>query len=90
MAFFVYILYSEKLDKYYIGVTENVEERLRKHQCNHSGFTGKASDWSIRFTELHPDKTAALKRERQLKGWKSRIRVEQLIQKNSHQATPHL
>lgn len=86
MAFFVYILYSEKLDKYYIGVTENVEERLRKHLCNHKGFTGKAADWSIVFTEHHPEKAAALKRERQLKGWKNRQRIEQLIQKSSHQA----
>lgn len=87
MAFFVYILYSEKLDRYYIGVTENVEKRLQKHLCNHSGFTGKAADWSICLTEPYPDKTAALKREKQLKGWKNRQRIEQLIQKSSHKAS---
>ena len=87
MAFFVYILYSEKLDKYYIGVTEHVEQKLQKHLCNHRGFTGKAADWSIRLTEFYPDKTAALKREKQLKSWKSRLRIEQLIQKSTHKAT---
>lgn len=87
MAFFVYILYSKNLDRYYIGVTENVEQRLQKHLCNHSGFTGKAKDWTIRFTEFYPDKTAALKREKQLKGWKNRLRIEQLIQESSPKAT---
>jgi putative endonuclease len=87
MAFFVYILYSEKLDKYYIGATENVEERLAKHLCNHRGFTGKAADWSIRLTEFYPDKTAALKREKQLKSWKSRLRIEQLIERSTHKVT---
>jgi putative endonuclease len=87
MAFFVYILYSEKLDKYYIGVTENVEERLQKHLCNHGGFTGKAKDWTIRLTEFYPDKVAALKREKQLKGWKNRQRIEQLIHEKLHKAT---
>lgn len=87
MAFFVYILYSEELDKYYIGVTADVEERLRKHLSNHKGYTGKAADWSVRLTEHYPDRTAALKREKQLKGWKNRLRIEELIQKSSHQAT---
>lgn len=49
--FKVYILYSASLNKFYIGFTESsVEERLRKHLSNHSGFTGKAKDWTIAYT----------------------------------------
>jgi len=29
--FFIYILYSESSDKYYIGYTENVEKRFYFH-----------------------------------------------------------
>jgi len=81
-VYFVYILYSEELDRYYIGSTENVEERLKKHLANHAGFTGKAKDWQIKYTEEFFEKIQALKREKQLKGWKNRTRIEQLIEKN--------
>jgi putative endonuclease len=43
-----YILFSENLNKYYIGSTRNsMEERLEKHLTNHDGFTAKAKDWKI-------------------------------------------
>jgi putative endonuclease len=42
---YVYLLFSETLDKFYIGHTEMLpEERLRKHLTNHGGFTSKAKD----------------------------------------------
>ncbi|MFD2162079.1 GIY-YIG nuclease family protein [Paradesertivirga mongoliensis] len=46
--FAVYILYSQSLDKYYVGCTSDVSERLKKHNTNHSGFTGKLLDWEVR------------------------------------------
>ncbi|RLD36252.1 MAG: hypothetical protein DRI74_09440 [Bacteroidetes bacterium] len=44
MKFYFYILHSQKLNKYYIGSTQNLEERLRKHNSNHKGFTGGIGD----------------------------------------------
>ena len=76
---FVYILYSLIRDKYYVGSCEDVNKRLIKHNTNHSGFTGKTGDWSIKRTEEHPDRSSALKRENQIKGWKSRKMIEKLI-----------
>ncbi|WP_207422150.1 GIY-YIG nuclease family protein [Desertivirga brevis] len=38
--YIVYILYSSSLNKYYIGSTSNLPERLRKHNTKHKGFTG--------------------------------------------------
>jgi putative endonuclease len=76
----VYILYSESLDRYYIGSTTMiVEERLVKHLTNHSGFTGKAKDWIIVHTEVFDEKTDALKRELAIKNKKSRKYIESLI-----------
>jgi len=77
--YFTYILYSSLKDKYYIGSCEDVNERLRKHNTNHSGFTGKTGDWVVKWTEEHANKTDALKREKQIKGWKSRKMIEKLI-----------
>ena len=79
MVYYVYILYSVQLDLYYIGSSGNPEERLKKHLCNHKGFTSKAKDWVICHLESFESKLLALKRERQLKSWKSRIKIHQLV-----------
>ncbi|MFZ4476805.1 MAG: GIY-YIG nuclease family protein [Saprospiraceae bacterium] len=77
---FVYILFSSTLDRYYIGATEATpEERLIKHLSNHKGFTAKAKDWVIVYTEMFETKDLALKREKQIKAWKSKTAIEQLI-----------
>lgn len=80
MDFTVYILYSNTADKYYVGYTaDDIEERLRKHNSNHSGFTGHHSDWQIKFAEVYTTKTDAMIREKQIKNWKSRKMIESLI-----------
>ena len=79
--FYTYIIFSEILNKYYIGSTTNIEERLVKHNHNHKGFTGNKSDWKIVYFEEYMIKTDALKRELQIKKWKSRIMIEKLIKK---------
>jgi putative endonuclease len=78
----VYILYSENLDRYYVGSTSStIEERLGKHLTNHSGFTGKAKDWVVVYTEVFDNKSDALRRELAIKNKKSRIYIESLISK---------
>ena len=77
--YFVYILFSPSRNKYYVGSCEDVNNRLIKHNTNHSGFTGKTGDWAIKWTEEHANKTEALKREKQIKAWKSRKMIEKLI-----------
>ena len=76
----VYILYSAYLDKYYIGYTgDTIESRLKKHNCNHTGFTGRTPDWIVVYTEIFATKRMAMERDRQIKKWKSRIKLEKLI-----------
>ena len=77
--FSFYILFSKKLNRYYIGSTQNLSERLRRHNTNHRGFTGKANDWKVVYTETFETKTLAYARERQVKSWKSRKAIEKLI-----------
>jgi putative endonuclease len=73
MLFHTYILYSQTADKYYIGSTsDTLESRLYKHNANHKGFTGKAADWKIVYSEQFETKVDAMQRERQIKSWKSR------------------
>jgi len=75
-----YILYSASLDKYYVGHTcEVMAERLRKHNSNHRGFTGKAGDWRLVYRQSYSAKEEAYGREREIKRWKSRKKIEKLI-----------
>jgi len=57
--YYFYILHSKILDKFYIGYTSNLEERLYKHNSNHKGFTGKVNDWEIVYKEFYPTKELA-------------------------------
>ncbi|ADY53077.1 Excinuclease ABC C subunit domain protein [Pseudopedobacter saltans DSM 12145] len=78
-VYIVYILYSSSLDKYYVGYTSDLEDRIRKHNSNHRGFTGKGNhDWELKWQEYEL-KRDAMKREKQPKNWKSRQLLEQLI-----------
>jgi putative endonuclease len=80
MPFSFYILHSSTLNRYYVGHTgDDLQERLRRHNSNHKGFTGKIGDWVIVYIETYPAKTAAYQREREIKGWKSRKKIELLI-----------
>ncbi len=79
MHFTTYILYSKGGDKYYIGFTaDDMNERLRKHNTNHKGFTGKYKDWIIVHFEVFEDKPTAMNREKEIKSWKSRVMIEKL------------
>ena len=79
MPYFVYIIYSTKLDRYYIGSTSNVEERLKKHNHIHKGYTKAGQPWILVYHETWNLKSAALAREKQLKNWKNRDRIKNLI-----------
>ena len=75
-----YILYSQKLDRYYIGsCSVPIHDRLRRHLSNHNGYTARVKDWKIVYSECFSSINLARKREFQVKKWKSRILIEQLI-----------
>src|SRR5690554_6061450 len=68
MAATFYILYSGRLDRYYIGHTEDdLDQRLRRHLSGHNGFTGKSKDRVGVYTEAYPSKEEAYARERKVK-----------------------
>jgi putative endonuclease len=78
--FYTYIIFSAKLNKFYIGSTgDDLVARLRKHNTNHKGFTGGKGDWEMKHFEIFHTKEEALKREKVIKSWKSRKLIERLI-----------
>jgi len=79
MTYRFYILYSNHADRFYVGHTSDVDERLRKHNSHHKGFTGMCDDWQVVYSETYATKTEAYSREREVKSWKSRKMIQKLI-----------
>jgi putative endonuclease len=80
MNHYTYILFSKGINRYYVGFTsDKLEERIRKHNTNHRGYTGKTNDWVLVYFETFDSKTKAYFREREIKSKKSRIYIEKLI-----------
>jgi putative endonuclease len=90
LMFFLYILYSKFKDRYYVGFTSDIlAERIRRHNSNHKGFTGGIGDWKLVFQEKFQDKRLVMQREKQIKKWKSRKMIEELIKDNSSVGLEH-
>ena len=77
----VYILYSKKLDKYYIGFTENLDVRLDFHLSDSQSrkFTYKSDDWELIFTIKCESKNQGLSIEKHIKSMKSKIYIQNLL-----------
>jgi putative endonuclease len=76
---FVYILKSDKYNKYYIGQTKNVDERLKRHNTGRSVYTRKFMPWKIVYSEKYNTKAEAYKREMEIKSYKSGFLFKRLI-----------
>ena len=79
MIFFVYIIYSAFLDKFYVGYTSDLKKRLLEHNTGISDFTSKTSDWEMKYTESFTDRQLAMKREKEIKKKKSRRYLQWII-----------
>jgi putative endonuclease len=82
-AFFmytVYVLYSIRFDKIYIGYTTDLEDRFKSHnELATKGWTIRFRPWSILHTENFDSKSDAMKRELQLKSAAGRAYIRGLI-----------
>lgn len=80
--YYVYILTNKNKTVLYTGVTNNLVERIRFHfedaNINKRAFTSKYRCFYLLYYEHFQDVNAAIKREKQIKGW-SRSKKEVLI-----------
>ncbi len=79
MPGYVYILYSAKLDRYYVGSTDNIIRRLGEHNRKKGKYTDVGIPWVLCYTEEYSFRTDAYKRELEIKGKKSRKYIESLV-----------
>ena len=79
---YVYVIYSNKIDRYYVGITENLCLRLERHNSGWGRYTKRGIPWVIVYTENYPTKANAFKRESEIKKRKSRTYIEGIINNN--------
>jgi len=65
--FFVYVLFSENSNRFYIGITENVEKRLKIHNAGKVKSTKAFIPWDVIHFEEYVSRIDARKREKYLK-----------------------
>ena len=70
-------------DSFYIGSTQNLDERLTRHNQGRSKFTKAKCPWHLVYSEEHPDRSGAMKREYAIKRKKSKDYIESIIKDGS-------
>jgi len=86
--YFVYILASKRNGTLYIGVTNNLENRMYQHKNKLiDGFTKKYSVDKLVHYEMTNDVRSAIQREKQLKKWNKKWKLE-LIEKENPEWKP--
>ncbi len=69
---YVYILYSQQLNRFYVGESAAPSQRLEHHRAGHQRYTRRASDWIQVFLKAVDTRDEALMIEQSLKKAKSR------------------
>ncbi|MFH0890659.1 MAG: GIY-YIG nuclease family protein [Candidatus Liptonbacteria bacterium] len=73
--YYVYVIYNREADKFYIGQTKDLAERLELHNKKifKNSYTSRfGGRWFLVYTEAVVDRKIALVRERQLKSFRGR------------------
>ena len=77
--FVVYILYSNSLDRYYTGSTNNLERRLTEHNRKKGKYTDAGIPWTLVYSEVFNSRAQASRREKEIKSKKSKDFIIALI-----------
>lgn len=81
--YYVYILASKKNGTLYIGVTNNLLIRVYEHKNNLvPGFTSKYNVHRLVYYEHTNDVYAAITREKQLKKWRRKWKIQLIEDEN--------
>ena len=81
--FFVYILEARESKRYYIGQTENLEGRVKRHNEGRNLSTRAYIPWRLKWWKKYETRAEAIKVERKLKSIKKRAGLEKFVRVNS-------
>jgi len=78
--FYVYILYSQRVDSFYVGQTLNISQRIQEHNSKfyNNSSTAKANDWELFFSIECISRNQSILIERHIKSMRNRKYYESL------------
>ena len=83
--YFVYLLASKPYGTLYIGWTTNLFRRVCEHKNKvEAGFTTKYGVDRLVWFENHDDREEALRREKQIKGWRRDWKINLIETQNQY------
>lgn len=65
--FYIYILYSKSLDRFYKGQTSNIQDRIKRHNSGYEKATQKGIPWKLVCVITKPSRAEAVNLEKKLK-----------------------
>ncbi|MDD4606868.1 MAG: GIY-YIG nuclease family protein [Patescibacteria group bacterium] len=82
--FYVYVIFNTCKKKFYIGQTQNLSERLKRHnnilKNKSTSYTSKNSGrWTLIYTEGFNTRLEVVKREKELKSFRGRQFIKEII-----------
>jgi len=77
--YYTYILQSEKDGSYYIGQTNNLEERLKRHNEGRSKYTKYKRPWKLVYLKDFDTRKEAIQLESEIKSKKRKSYIEYII-----------
>ncbi|MFC2138683.1 GIY-YIG nuclease family protein [Bacteroidota bacterium] len=79
---YVYVIYSIKFDRIYVGMSENPERRLRDHNSLKVESTKAYTPWKIVMIEEVGDSTEARELEKYYKSAAGKRKIKLILQKS--------
>ncbi len=74
---YIYIMTNKNNKVLYIGVTSDLPRRITEHKTGMiEGFTKKYNTHKLVYVEQYNDIETAIQREKQLKGWSHKKKVD--------------
>ncbi len=74
--YYVYIPFSPKLNAFYKGQTNNLQQRLIRHNQGNEKFTRTGRPWTLVWATTKETRSEALKLERKLKNLSQKKTIE--------------
>ncbi len=75
MKYYVYILFSLKIQKFYIGQTNGIDQRIKRHNSGLENYTSKGIPWQLVFYTCCDSRAESMKLERKIKNFRSQERI---------------
>ena len=80
--YFTYVLQSLTSNKLYVGQTNNLQDRIQRHNNSRNIYTKNKGPWKLIFSREFKSRTEAVKLEKRLKSFKNKDYLLKWVKEN--------